>query len=87
MNNYKQGRIFNQALNEADTRSTDMSAEDWARMCGLMHDYGHGYLFEEFTKGEAIKKIEAIAEELELEAEMIDNIDENPELLEINDVD
>ena len=65
MNNYKQGRIFNQALNEADTRSTDMSAEDWAKMCGLMHDYGHGYKFEEFTKEEAIKKIEAIAEELE----------------------
>ena len=43
MNNYKQGRIFDQALNEANTRSTDMSAEDWAKMCGLMHDYGHGY--------------------------------------------
>ena len=37
MNSYKQGRIFNQALNEADTRSTDMSDEDWANMCGLMH--------------------------------------------------
>ena len=69
MNNYKQGRIFRQALNEADTRSTDMSAEDWAKMCGLMHDYGHGYEFEEFTKEEAIKKVEAIAEELEAEAE------------------
>ena len=69
MNNYKQVRIFNQALNEADTRSTDMSAEDWAKMCGLMHDYGNGYAFEEFTKEEAIKKIEAIAEELEAEAE------------------
>ena len=69
MNNYKQGRIFNQALNEADTLNTDMSAEDWAKMCGLMHDYGNGYAFEEFTKEEAIKKIEAIAEELEAEAE------------------
>ena len=56
-------------LLKADTRSTDMSAEDWAKMCGLMHDYGHGYEFEEFTKEEAIKKIEAIAEELEAEAE------------------
>ena len=72
MNNYKQGRIFNQALNEADTRSTDMSAEDWAKMCGFMHDYGHGYEFEEFTKEEAIKKIEAIAGELEAEAQNVD---------------
>ena len=46
-----------------------MSAEDWAKMCGLMHDYGHGYEFEEFTKEEAIKKIEAIAEELEADAQ------------------
>ena len=69
MNNYKQGRIFNQALNEADTGDTDMSAEDWAQMTGLMHSYGHGYIFEDFTKEEAIKKIEAIAEELEAEAE------------------
>ena len=67
MNNYKQGRIFNQALNEADTLNTDMIAEDWAKMCGLVHDYGHGYEFEEFTKEGAIKKIEAIAEELEAE--------------------
>ena len=69
MNNYKQGRIFNQALNEADTLNTDMSAEDWAKMCGFLHDYGHGYEFEEFTKEEAIKKIEAIAEELEAEGD------------------
>ena len=69
MNNYKQGRIFNQALNEADTLNTDMIAEDWAKMCGLMHDYGHGYEFEKVNKEETIKKIEAIAEELEAEAE------------------
>lgn len=67
MNNYKQGRIFLAALNEADTGDTDMGSEDWAKMCGLMHDYGHGYEFEEFTKEEAIKKIEAIAKELEAE--------------------
>lgn len=67
MNNNKQGRIFLAALNEADTGDTDMSAEDWAQMTGLMHNYGHGYIFEDFTKEEAIKKIEAIAEELEAE--------------------
>lgn len=72
MNNYKQGRIFIKALSEADTRSTDMSAEDWAKMCGLMHDHGHGYEFEEFTKEEAIKKIEDIAEELEAEAKEVE---------------
>ena len=69
MNNYKQGRIFNKALNETNNRSTDMSAEDWAKMCGLTHDYGHGYELAEFTKEEAIKKIAAIAEEREDEAE------------------
>lgn len=72
MNSYKQGKIFLAALNEADTGDTDMSAEDWAQMTGLMHTYGHGYIFEDFTKEEAIKKIEACAEQLAEEAKEIE---------------
>lgn len=61
MNNYKQGRIFEQAYQEADTQGIDMSLEDWAQGCGLMRNYGHGYEFESFTKAEAVKKIEEYA--------------------------
>lgn len=72
MNSYKQGKIFLAALNDADTGDTDMSAEDWARMTGLMTAYGHDYIFEDFTKYEAIKKIEACAEQLAEEAKEIE---------------
>lgn len=62
MNNYRQGKIFISALDKADKCDVDMSAEDWAQACGLMHTYGHGYIFEEFTEEEAIKAIEETAE-------------------------
>lgn len=65
MNNYRQGRIFTQALQEADTGDTVLSADDWARTTGMMHDYGHGYIFETFTKQEAIAAIEAAARDFE----------------------
>lgn len=63
MNNY-QAQIFKQAYQEADTLDIDMSLEDWAQSVGLMHTYGHGYEWEEFTKDEAVAKIEAYAEDL-----------------------
>lgn len=60
----KQAKIFKEAYQEADTGDVDMSIEDWAQSTGLMHNYGHGYEWEQFTKAEAIAKIEKYAESL-----------------------
>lgn len=54
--------LFKQAFYEADKGGVDMGVMDWARAVGLAHEYGHGVEWEDFTKGEAVAKIEAYAE-------------------------
>lgn len=62
MGNYA---TFKQALYEADKGGVDMGVMDWAKAVGLAHDYGHGVEWEDFSKGEAVARIEAYAAEEE----------------------
>ena len=54
--------LFKQAFYEADKGGVDMGVMDWAKAVGLAREHGHGVEWEEFTKSEAVAKIEAYAE-------------------------
>ena len=38
--------VFKRILNKVELDDIDMSVEDWAQSIGVMHNYGHGYVWE-----------------------------------------